>query len=55
MRLALFLLIAAPLLASAQTKSWVPTHPVELVVGVSPGGGIDRTARTVQRIVQDKR
>ncbi|MGH8665336.1 MAG: tripartite tricarboxylate transporter substrate binding protein, partial [Burkholderiales bacterium] len=55
LRLAPFLLIAAPLLASAQPKSWVPTHPVELVVGVSPGGGIDRTARTVQRIVQDKR
>jgi putative tricarboxylic transport membrane protein len=55
MRLVLLLLIAAPLFASAQPQSWAPTRPVELVVGVSPGGGIDRTARMVQRIMQDKR
>ena len=55
MRLALFLLIAAPLLAPAQSTAWAPSHPVELVIGVSPGGGIDRTARTVQRILQDER
>jgi putative tricarboxylic transport membrane protein len=54
MRLALFLLIAAPLLAAAQSTAWAPTRPVELVIGVSPGGGIDRTARTVQRIVQEQ-
>jgi putative tricarboxylic transport membrane protein len=28
---------------------------VELLVGVAPGGGIDRTARTIQKIVQEKR
>ena len=28
---------------------------VEIIVGVSPGGGIDRTARTIQKIMQDMR
>jgi putative tricarboxylic transport membrane protein len=55
MRLALFLLLCAPFLTCAQTSAWTPSRAVELVVGVSPGGGIDRTARTIQRIVQDKR
>ena len=45
--------IAAP--ARAQPGTWAPTKPVELVVGVAPGGGIDRTARVVQRILQEKR
>ena len=39
----------------AQSATWKPTRPVELVVGVSPGGGIDRMARTVQRIMQERR
>jgi putative tricarboxylic transport membrane protein len=55
MRLALFLVLWTPLLAPAQSNAWAPDRAVELVVGVSPGGGIDRTARTIQRIVQDKR
>lgn len=55
MRPALLLLFFLPLAAYAQSGAWTPTRPVELLVGVSPGGGIDRTARTIQRIVQDKR
>ena len=55
MRLPLLLFLCAPFLACAQTSVWTPSRAVELVVGVSPGGGIDRTARTIQRIVQDKR
>jgi len=39
----------------AQTAPWAPSRPVELLVGVAPGGGIDRTARTIQKILQDKR
>lgn len=39
----------------AQTGNWKPTRNVEIIVGVSPGGGIDRTARTMQKIMQDKR
>ena len=55
MRLVVFLtaFLCAP--SWAQTNTWTPTRPVELVVGVSPGGGIDRTARTIQRLIQDKR
>ena len=39
----------------AQTAGWKPARPIEIIVGVSPGGGIDRTARTLQKIMQDKR
>ena len=32
--------------------SWTPTRPVEIVIPTAPGGGVDRTARTLQRILQ---
>jgi putative tricarboxylic transport membrane protein len=41
--------------AIAQNAAWKPERNVEIVVGVGPGGGIDRTARTLQRILQDQR
>jgi putative tricarboxylic transport membrane protein len=41
--------------SAAQAQSWTPSKPVEMLVGVSPGGGIDRTARTIQKIMQEKR
>ena len=40
--------------AHAQTGAWKPGKPIELLVGVSPGGGIDRTARVLQKIMQDR-
>lgn len=40
--------------ATAQT-AWKPGKPVEIVVGVAPGGGVDRTARLLQKVLQDKR
>lgn len=49
---ALALLLAAPL-AGAQTAAWKPERTVELVVGSSPGGGTDITARTLQKILHD--
>jgi putative tricarboxylic transport membrane protein len=49
----LFALTPAP--GMAQTAAWAPNKPVEMLVGVSPGGGIDRTARILQKIMQDKR
>ena len=57
MRLITRLLIPLLLVASAPAlpQSWAPSRPVELLVGVAPGGGIDRTARTIQKIVQEKR
>jgi len=38
-----------------QGGSWTPKRNVEIVVGVSGGGAADRTARTVQRILQDQK
>ena len=46
--------ISAPA-AVSQTGPWKPAHTVEIVVGVGPGGGIDRTARFMQKILQDHR
>lgn len=48
--LAAVLLIAGP--ASAQ--GWKPEPFVEIVVGAGPGGGNDNTARTIQKILQEK-
>jgi putative tricarboxylic transport membrane protein len=42
-------------LAFAQPAGWQPARPVEVIVGVSPGGGIDRTARILQKIIQERR
>jgi putative tricarboxylic transport membrane protein len=52
---AVLLLSLPPVSAGAQPAPWLPTKPVEMIVGVSAGGGIDRTARTLQKIMQDKR
>ncbi len=41
--------------AFSQTGAWKPARNVEIVVGVGPGGGIDRTARLIQKILQDER
>lgn len=54
--LSLLLIIALTSPAAlSQTGSWKPARNVEIVVGVGPGGGIDRTARLVQKILQDRR
>lgn len=33
--------------------AWKPERPIEIVVGTDPGSGFDRTARAVQKIIQD--
>lgn len=48
-------LAAAASSCPAQVSGWKPSRNVEIIVGVGPGGGVDRTARMVQRIMQDKR
>jgi putative tricarboxylic transport membrane protein len=40
---------------SAGAQDWKPDRPVEIVVGSTPGGGLDRTARLVQRVIQERR
>lgn len=46
------LFLAAPA-SYAQSDRWQPDRNVEIIVGVSPGGGIDRTARMAQKIMRD--
>ena len=51
--------VAVALVSFASTAwaqaAWTPNQPVELVVGYSPGGGTDRTARKINRIFQDQK
>ena len=46
---AVFLSAALPALA----QSWKPDKPIEIVVPTTPGGGIDRSARLLQKIIQE--
>jgi putative tricarboxylic transport membrane protein len=41
--------------ANAATSEWKPERPVEIVVNTGPGVSPDRTARTMQRIFQERR
>jgi putative tricarboxylic transport membrane protein len=49
-----FILALAALQIQAQ-PAWKPDRNVEIVVPSAPGGSNDKTARTVERIIQDKR
>jgi putative tricarboxylic transport membrane protein len=47
--------VAASLVARAEAQSsWKPERNVEIIVGTSPGGGQDRSARAVHRLLQEK-
>lgn len=35
----------------ARAQAWTPQRNVEIVVGFAPGGGVDRTARAMERII----
>lgn len=41
------------LFAAGAAQAWEPQRAIEIVVPTTPGGGIDRTARTLQRILQE--
>ena len=47
-----FLLSLAAMPLAAQTAGWKPEKNVEIIVGSGPGGGIDGTARLLQKIWQ---
>ncbi|MCW5575458.1 MAG: tripartite tricarboxylate transporter substrate binding protein [Burkholderiales bacterium] len=49
----LALLCAALLAAPAQ--AWQPEKPIEIVVPTTPGGGIDRSARLLHKIIQEEK
>jgi putative tricarboxylic transport membrane protein len=52
MRSPYVMLVCAVLSASAaQAQGWSPQRNVELVVGFVAGGGMDRTARSLDRIL----
>ena len=46
---------SAVLCTSAPAADWAPDKAVEIVVGVTPGGPVDVSARMIQKILQDKR
>lgn len=54
MRISCALLAGGAGVGSASAQ-WTPKQPVEIVVPFAPGGAVDRIARTLQRIFQDKR
>ena len=41
--------------ALAQATSWKPTRAIEIIAPAGPASALDQTARTVQKILQDKR
>lgn len=41
--------------AGAQAPAWKPDKNVEIVVGTSPGGGQDTSARFVHKLIQDRK
>jgi putative tricarboxylic transport membrane protein len=50
----LIVLIVSMIPLNGFAQAWAPTKPVEFVVGAGSGGGNDRTARVIQKILQDK-
>jgi putative tricarboxylic transport membrane protein len=53
MKFALSLIAAAVLSTTACAQAWKPARNIEMVVGAGSGGGNDRTARVIQKIMQD--
>lgn len=50
LRCSLALLMLLPCAAQAAAPAWQPSRPVAFIVGATPGGGLDLTARTLQQI-----
>jgi len=41
--------------AAAQAQGWKPERAVEIVVGSTPGGALDRTARLLLKVIQERK
>jgi putative tricarboxylic transport membrane protein len=41
--------------ATSSSVAWRPQHGVEIVAGTPPGGGLDRTARALARVIESQR
>lgn len=54
-RIALLAVLLGLALPQAQAQGWRPDKPIEIVVPTTPGGGIDRSARLLQKIIQDEK
>jgi putative tricarboxylic transport membrane protein len=53
--IALSVILALGLPLAAAQPAWKPDRNVEIVVPSAPGGSNDKTARTVERMIQEKR
>jgi len=53
--LSLAFVLACTASQSQAQPAWKPDRNVEIVVPSAPGGSNDKTARTVERIIQEKR
>lgn len=51
----LFAVVVACASPAHAQKSWVPDKAVEIVVPAAPGGGTDRTARLMQKLITDQK
>ncbi len=40
-------------MAVADARAWQPEKTIEIIIPTSPGGSVDRTARTLQKILQE--
>jgi len=58
-RLASFLILGLSLFTAVRPVSalaqWTPEQPVEIISANSPGGGVDRIARSLQRILHERK
>ena len=53
LRALLFTVALSPLPAAAASAEWRPNSNVEIVVPSGPGSGLDTTARTLHRVIQE--
>lgn len=48
-------LLTMSLYTSVQAQGWQPQRPIELIVPGAAGGGLDRTVRAVQKVLQEEK